>query len=328
MSRRPTGKRSNVSLPPSGAQPLSQHGLSPADQPRPPARPSKRSAAADVPGLCIVATPIGNAADITLRALEVLRNADAIACEDTRVTGKLLAMHGLSGRLIAYHDHNAERVRPQIMERLERGETVALVSDAGTPLVSDPGYRLVRECVARGIRVTPLPGASALLAALAVAGLPTDRFLFAGFLPAKVAARRAMLAGLASVPATLVFYELPHRLAAALADMADALGARDAAVARELTKLYEEVRRGTLAELAAAYADAPTPKGEIVVIVGPPPAELPPDADTLDRALRTALSQSSLRDAVASVVRETGLPRGDVYARALELRDKADESDT
>ncbi len=319
MSRRPTGKRSSASGPRSGAHPHSQHG-SPAGQPRPDARPSKRPAGDGVPGLHLVATPIGNARDITLRALDVLGTADAIACEDTRVTGKLLAIHGLSNRLIAYHDHNAERVRPALIERLERGETVALVSDAGTPLVSDPGWRLVRECIARNIPVTALPGASAVLAALSLAGVPTDRFLFAGFLPAKRVARRSALQELAGVPATLVFYESPHRLAAALADMAALLGAREAAVARELTKLYEEVRRAPLADLAAAYADAPEPKGEIVVLVGPPPAPAAPDADALDRALAAALRESSLRDAVAQVARATGLPRGQVYARALALR--------
>jgi 16S rRNA (cytidine1402-2'-O)-methyltransferase len=324
MSRRPTGKRSNEHEPRSGANHFSPHGLTPAVQTRPADKPSKRSEGGEIPGLIVVATPIGNAADITLRALEALRTADAIACEDTRVTGKLLAIHGLSAKLIAYHDHNAERVRPLLIERLERGETVALVSDAGTPLVSDPGYRLVRECIARGIKVTPLPGASSLLAALTVAGLPTDRFLFAGFLPAKSAARRAALAELAAVPATLVFYESPHRLAAALADMTEILGARDAAVARELTKLYEEVRRGPLADLADFYAGAPAPKGEIVVVVGPPHAAPPPHDDSIDAALRATLAEMSLRDAVAKVTRDTGMSRARVYARALALRGAAE----
>jgi 16S rRNA (cytidine1402-2'-O)-methyltransferase len=266
----------------------------------------------------VVATPIGNLGDITLRAIEALREADLIACEDTRVTGKLLKAHGIDTRMIAYHDHNAERVRPVLIEHLQRGEKVALVSDAGTPLVSDPGYRLVREAVARGIPIIPLPGPSAALTALVVAGLPTDRFFFIGFLPQKAAARRAALAEVAGIKATLLVYESPHRLAAALADMAEMLGARDAAVARELTKLFEEARRGTLAELAAHYAGAPAPKGEIVVVVGPPSAP-PPRAENLDDALRAALKTMSVRDAVAHVASETGIARSQVYARALEL---------
>jgi 16S rRNA (cytidine1402-2'-O)-methyltransferase len=220
--------------------------------------------------------------------------------------------------MVAYHDHNAERVRPVLIERLERGEKMALVSDAGTPLVSDPGFRLVRECVARGIAVVPLPGPSAMLAALVAAGLPTDRFLFAGFLPTKAAARRTTLAELAGLKATLVFYESPHRLAASLADMAEVLGPREAAVARELTKLFEETRRGALDGLAAHYATAAEPKGEIVVVVGPP-AEEAPREDALDAALAAALATMSLRDAVAEVTARTRLPRSKVYARALEL---------
>jgi 16S rRNA (cytidine1402-2'-O)-methyltransferase len=281
-------------------------------------RPSKRPGGAIASGLHVVATPIGNLGDITLRAITVLKDVDLIACEDTRVTGKLLKAHGIETPMFPYHDHNAERARPVLIERLQRGEKMALVSDAGTPLVSDPGFRLVRECIARGIPVVPLPGPSAALAALMAAGLPTDRFLFAGFLPAKAAARRTALAELAPVKATLVIYESPHRLAAALADMAAALGAREAAVARELTKMFEEVRRGTLAELADHYAAAPAPKGEIVVAVGPPAPEAPRE-DSLDAALGAALAAMSLRDAVAHVTRETGLARSRVYARALEL---------
>ena len=281
-------------------------------------RPSKRPGGTVAPGLHVVATPIGNLSDITLRAIDVLRTVDLIACEDTRVTGKLLKAHGISTKMFAYHDHNAERVRPALMERLERGEKMALVSDAGTPLVSDPGFRLVRECIARGIPVFPIPGPSAALAALVAAGLPTDRFLFAGFLPAKAAARREALAEVAGIRATLVFYESPHRLAAALADMETVLGARDAAVARELTKLYEEVRRGTLTDLVVHYTNAAVPKGELVVVVGPPTEEKPSE-DSLDDALGAALETMSLRDAVAHVVAATGLARGRVYARALEL---------
>jgi 16S rRNA (cytidine1402-2'-O)-methyltransferase len=293
-------------------------GPASSDHPSERPRPSKRPGGAVAPGLHVVATPIGNLGDITLRAIEVLKHVDLIACEDTRVTGRLLKAHGIETPMFPYHDHNAERVRPVLIERLQRGEKMALVSDAGTPLVSDPGFRLVRECIARGIPVVPLPGPSAALAALMAAGLPTDRFLFVGFLPAKTAARRAALAELAPVRATLVIYESPHRLAAALADMAKALGAREVAVARELTKMFEEVRRGALAELADHYAAAPEPKGEIVVVVGPPAPE-PPREEALDEALGAALAAMSLRDAVAQVTRETGLARSRVYARALEL---------
>ncbi|MGE0725362.1 MAG: 16S rRNA (cytidine(1402)-2'-O)-methyltransferase, partial [Alphaproteobacteria bacterium] len=240
--------------------------------------PSKRPA----PGLHVVATPIGNRGDITLRAIETLRGADLIACEDTRVTAPFLAGIGVGAPLIAYHDHNAARVRPTIMARLAEGAVVALVSDAGTPLVSDPGFRLVRACIEAGIAVSSLPGASAPLAALVVSGLPTDRFLFAGFPPPKAAARRTMLAGLAAVPATLVLFEGPSRLADSLADMAEMLGDRPAAVARELTKLHEEVRRGSLAALAAHYREAGPPRGEIVVVVGPPAAPAAADDDAVD----------------------------------------------
>jgi 16S rRNA (cytidine1402-2'-O)-methyltransferase len=268
--------------------------------------------------LHVVATPIGNAEDITLRALAALRGADAIACEDTRVTAKLLARHGVSTPLLAYHEHNAARMRPRLLERLRRGEAIALVSDAGTPLVSDPGFKLVREAIAEGLPVTTLPGPSAALAALVLSGLPTDRFLFAGFLPPKPAARRRALAELGAVPATLVVFEGASRLAEALADMAATLGDRPAAVAREITKLYEEVRRGALRELAAHYAAAGPPRGEVVVVVGPPPADAPAmTEDTLDAQLEAALAQMSLKDASAAVAAATGLKRRDVYARAL-----------
>jgi 16S rRNA (cytidine1402-2'-O)-methyltransferase len=274
---------------------------------------------APLSGLVIVATPIGNAGDITLRALDLLRKADRIACEDTRVTGRLMARYGIATPLLAYHEHNAARMRPLLLERLRRGETIALVSDAGTPLVSDPGYKLVRAAVEAGIPVTTLPGASATLAALVLSGLPTDRFFFVGFLPPRTAARRSELAALAAIPATLVFFESGGRLAETLADMAVELGARDVAVARELTKLYEEVRRGTATELAAHYAAAERPKGEIVVVVGPPAAAEKASDATIDDALRTALAQASLRDAVASVAAALAAPRRRVYARALTL---------
>ena len=261
----------------------------------------------------MVATPIGNARDITLRALDLLRQADIIACEDTRVTGKLLNIHGIDGRLLAYHDHNAARVRPHLMERLIKGETVALVSDAGTPLISDPGYRLVNEAREAGVPVTALPGASAPMAALASAGLPTDKFLFAGFLPSKSAARRRSLGELAGLSATLVFFESAARLAASLADMASELGPREAAVLRELTKKFEEVRHGTLPDLARHYRTAGPPKGEIVVLVAPGgdagPVLEPAEIDAL---LLAALEQGSVKDAALALAERTGLPRRDL----------------
>jgi 16S rRNA (cytidine1402-2'-O)-methyltransferase len=272
-------------------------------------------------GLYLVATPIGNAADLTLRALDVLRRADLVACEDTRMTAKLFALHGIATKRIAYHDHNAERVRPLLLNRLGAGARIALVSDAGTPLVSDPGFKLVRAAIAAGVAVTALPGPSAILAALVLSALPADRFLFAGFLPPRRAARREGLAELVAVPAALVFFESPRRLAESLADMRDILGDRPAAVARELTKLFEEIRRDTLGALAETYARDGAPKGEVVVVVGPP---LHPDATTrsLDDQLRAALATMSVRDASEAVAAATGAKRRDVYARALALREK------
>jgi 16S rRNA (cytidine1402-2'-O)-methyltransferase len=274
------------------------------------------------PGLYLVATPIGNARDITLRALDVLAAADILAAEDTRSTRKLLDIHGIAREprsLWAYHDHNGARQRPRLLAALAEGRTVALVSDAGTPLVSDPGFPLVRAAAEAGHNVVAVPGASALLAAVCVAGLPTDRFLFAGFLPAKSGARARTLAELAATPASLVFYESPHRLAASLEDMRDQLGGdREAAVCRELTKRFEEARRGSLADLAGHYAGAPEPKGEIVVVVGPPGAvEVNPSE--IDERLRQALAIHSLKDAAQIVAAEFGLPRKRVYSRALDL---------
>lgn len=273
------------------------------------------------PGLYLVATPIGNLADITLRALDVLKRAELVACEDTRVTGKLLAHYGIHARLVRYDDHSGEAERSELVRRLAAGASVALVSDAGTPLVSDPGYKLLRAAATAGVAVVPVPGASAALAALQVSALPPDRFLFAGFLPPKAAARRKAIAALAAVPATLVFYETGPRLAAALADLAAALGPRPAAVARELTKLFEEVRRGTLAELAAAYRDALPPKGEIAVVVGPPAAEEASRAE-LDALLARALAAMSVRDAAAAVAEASGRPKKEVYRRALQLAER------
>lgn len=274
------------------------------------------------PGLHVVATPIGNLGDISLRALQTLAAADAILAEDTRVTKTLLAHYGIATPLLAYHEHNAERLRPEIMQRLAQGQALALVSDAGTPMVSDPGYKLAEDALAAGVKVTGIPGASAVLAALMVAGMPTDRFFFEGFLPPKSAARRTRLKALADVPGTLVFFESPHRVADMLNDAAAMLGHRPAAVARELTKFYEEVRRNDLPALAASYADAPPPKGEIVVLIGAPHTqkiETGDDTLKLDALLRAALGHHSLKEAVAHVAAETGEPRRKVYARALDL---------
>jgi len=296
-----------------------------ADQPSQGPGGSKRAesdrtgAPAVAPGLHLVATPIGNVGDLGDRARAVLAAADIVACEDTRVTGRLLARLGISTPLAAYHDHNAARARPKLLARLRAGETVALVSDAGTPLVSDPGYRLVRACIDEDLPLTAEPGPSAALTALVLSGLPTDRFLFAGFPPPRAAARRRTLAEVAAVPATLIFYDSARRLADCLADMADILGDRNAAVARELTKKFEEIRRGSLAVLAAAYAVEGPPKGEVTIVVGPPAAPGPIAGDDLDRRLRDALDGASLRDAAAAVAAATGLPRRRVYARALEI---------
>jgi 16S rRNA (cytidine1402-2'-O)-methyltransferase len=271
------------------------------------------------PGLYVVATPIGNLRDITLRALDVLARADLVLAEDTRVAGKLLSAFGLSAKLERYDEHGAERTRPRALQALAEGGRVALVSDAGTPLVSDPGYRLVREAAEAGHKVIPIPGASALLAGLSVAGLPTDRFLFAGFPPPKSAARRTFLGELAGIRATLIFFEGGSRLAESLADMAEVLGeAREAVVCRELTKLYETVARGTLSQLAADPRFA-APKGEIVVLVGPG-REAEATAADADAALAEALTRLKPADAAAEVARALGLPRRDLYKRALALK--------
>jgi 16S rRNA (cytidine1402-2'-O)-methyltransferase len=270
-------------------------------------------------GLYLVATPIGNLRDITLRALEILAGADVIACEDTRVTRKLLEHYGISTPMLAYHEHNAAAARPKLLTKLAAGAAIALVSDAGTPMISDPGYKLVRATQEAGHAVTAIPGASATLTALNVAGLPTDRFFFEGFLPPKAGQRRARIAELARIPATVILFETGPRLAAALADLAAVLGAREAAICRELTKLHEEVRRGDLATLAAGYADAAEPRGEIVIVIAPPPDEEKPNAQQVDDLISNALVRVSMKDAVAEVAMATGLPRRDIYQRALEL---------
>jgi 16S rRNA (cytidine1402-2'-O)-methyltransferase len=277
------------------------------------------------PGLHIVATPIGNLGDITLRALATLAGADLIACEDTRVTRKLLDRYAIATPLAPYHDHNAAAARPKLLRRLAEGAAIALVSDAGTPLISDPGYKLVREAQEAGHAVTALPGASAVLTALTLAGLPTDQFLFAGFLPPKQAARRTRIAELARIPATLVVFETGPRVAAALADLADGLGQREAALCRELTKLHEEIRRGDLASLAQGCATGEV-RGEIVIVIAPPTAAQLPTADDADALLRRALTRVSLKDAVGEVAVATGLPRRELYRRALVIAKEESQS--
>jgi len=274
-------------------------------------------------GLYVVATPIGNLRDMTLRALDVLGAVDVIACEDTRVSGRLLAHYDIERPLTAYHEHNAREARPKLLARLARGEAVALISDAGTPAISDPGYKLIAEARAAGVPVYAIPGASALTAALAVAGLPTDAVVYLGFLPAKSAARRRILRQYARVPASLVIYESPHRLAKALADLAAELGERETAVCRELTKRFEEVRRGMLTELANAYREASV-KGEIVLVIAPPGGDaVRAGADEVESALRDALESLSVKEAAAAVAWLTGKSRRSLYKRAQALKDEA-----
>lgn len=271
------------------------------------------------PALYLVATPIGNLADVTVRALETLAAADILACEDTRVTRTLLARYGISRRATAYHEHNAAQAGPKLTEAVMTGKSVALVSDAGTPLVSDPGYRLVESVIEAGGAVVPIPGPSALLAALTVSGLPSDTFLFAGFLPSKGGQRTTRLEELRAVPATLVFYESPRRLAEALAAMADVLDDRPAAVCRELTKAFEQVRRGTLAALAEAYAAEDAPKGEVVVCVGPPPVRRDAE-DDVDALLLSLGKEMGASKAAAEAARMTGGRKADLYRRLMELK--------
>jgi 16S rRNA (cytidine1402-2'-O)-methyltransferase len=270
------------------------------------------------PGLYLVATPIGNLGDISLRALETLAGADIVACEDTRVTRKLTERFGIATPVMSYHEHNSDEALPKILARLAEGQSVALVSDAGTPLISDPGYRLVRAAAAAGHAITALPGASAVLAALSLAGLPTDRFFFEGFLPPKQGARQKRISELAAIPATLVLFESGPRLGASLADLAAGLGSREASVCRELTKLHEEIRRGDLPALASHYAEDAETRGEIVIVIAPPPEQETADAD-IDDMLRQALARVSVKDAVGEVALATGRARRDVYQRALEL---------
>lgn len=272
-----------------------------------------------IPGLYIVATPIGNLSDLSPRAASVLARADLIAVEDSRVTAKLLHRIGVKRPMAPYHDHNADQVRPGLVARLG-SEAIALVSDAGTPLISDPGFKLVRDARAAGHMVTTLPGPCAAIAALTLAGLPTDRFFFLGFLPSKEKARADAIAEVAAIRATLILYESGPRLAATLGALAVGLGDREAAVAREISKAFEECVTGTLSALSDRYADAP-PKGEIVIIIGPPGEAPPPDADDVDAALIEAMRRLPVAKAAGEVAKATGLPRRELYARAMDLKD-------
>ncbi len=276
------------------------------------------------PALYLVATPIGNLSDITIRALETLAAADILACEDTRVTRILLDRYGITRRLTAYHEHNAAIAGPKLLTAIDAGKSVALASDAGTPLVSDPGYRLVQSALDQGLKVVPVPGPSAVLAALQISGLPCDAFCFAGFLPVKSGQRKSRLNEIASIPATLILFESPRRLASSLADMAAVLGEeRKAAVCRELTKTFEEGRRGSLAELSAHYTEAGAPKGEVVVVIGPSEAasEVLGQED-VDRLLGELAADMSTSKAAAEASRRTGLAKSNLYQRLLHLKGK------
>ena len=288
--------------------------------------PGSKSHLTFSPGLYLIATPIGNSRDITLRALDLLAAADVLYAEDTRVTAKLLALHGLGRSLQSYREHNAARLEARILAELADGKVVGLVSDAGTPLISDPGERLVRAAIDAGHPVTSVPGPSAVTTALSLAGLPANQFTFAGFLSAKANERRREIAKLSHVPTTLVFFESPNRLAATLADLATILGNREAAAARELTKLHEELRRAPLSELSAHYQRAGAPKGEVVIVVAPPSdVEPAQDGEALDRRLLEELERHPLKEAAAIVAGQLGLSRRAVYARALELKAERSE---
>ena len=278
-----------------------------------------------VPGLHLVATPIGNLGDITLRALETLAGVDIIACEDTRITRRLTERYAITALLKPYHEHNAALARPKILEKLAQGASIALVSDAGTPLISDPGFKLVREVCAAGHAVIALPGPSSVLSALAVAALPTDRFFFEGFLPSKQTARRARLSELSRIDATLVMFESGNRVQDTLADLAEIMGARDAAICREMTKLHEEIKRGPVAELARTAGTLET-RGEFVLVIGPPVADSKiMTGHDLDDLLRASLQRDSVKDAVAHAVELSGRPRREIYARALELAQETEK---
>ena len=309
----------------SSDSPVPSSASAPNGEPNDSRRESKLSEQPIPVGLVLVATPIGNAADISARALRVLAGASVVACEDTRVTAKLFAVHGITTSMMPYHEHNAQAQRPKIMKRLESGETVALVSDAGMPLISDPGHKLVGACIEAGVPITCIPGPSAVPTALALSGLPTDRFFFQGFLPNKKGQRRRQLGELTAIPGSLVMMESAKRLAAMLADAADILGDRPVAVTRELTKRFEEVRRGRLAELAEHYATAGPPKGEVTVVIGAGSAKAATlSTEEIDELLRDALAGSSVRDAAAQIAAETGLPKRELYQRAVALSQQSE----
>lgn len=270
-------------------------------------------------GLYLVATPIGNLGDLSPRAVAVLKNADVVACEDTRITGKLLSLNAISTPMVNYHEHNADKMRPVLTARLKKGETVALVSDAGTPLVSDPGHKLVADCIKEGIYVTAVPGASALLTALQLSGLPTRRFLFQGFLPPKSSARKTTLAELKNVPSTLIFYEAPQRMIETLTDMKEVLGDRACSVSRELTKKFEQTVRGKISDILDLYAQDGVPKGEFVVVVAPPLEEKAGKRD-VEAALKQALETMSVKDAAAFVAQALNANKKEVYTLALKLK--------
>jgi 16S rRNA (cytidine1402-2'-O)-methyltransferase len=271
------------------------------------------------PGLYIVATPIGNLNDITLRALEVLKDSDLVVCEDTRVTAKLLNHYGIKKPTLSYNDHNGELRRPKIFEALTHGKKVALVSDAGTPLISDPGYKLVREALAQGIYVTALPGPSSVLPALCLSGLPTDRFYFAGFLPVKKEVCKREIQALAAISATLIIFESARRLVETLFILHQGLGDRDASVVREISKIYEESRPGTLAELKAYYEKHGAPKGEVVIVIGPPREVVEGDGD-IEARLAWLLKSHSVKEAASIMAEQTGRARKDIYSLALKLK--------
>lgn len=270
-------------------------------------------------GLYLVATPIGNLGDLSPRAVAVLKNADVVACEDTRITGKLLSLNAISTPMVNYHEHNADKMRPVLTARLKKGETVALVSDAGTPLVSDPGHKLVADCIKEGIYVTAVPGASALLTALQLSGLPTRRFLFQGFLPPKSSARKTTLSELKNVPSTLIFYEAPQRMIETLTDMKEVLGDRDCSVSRELTKKFEQTVRGKISDILDLYAQNGVPKGEFVIVVAPPLEEKAGEQD-VETALKQALETMSVKDAAAFVAQALNANKKEVYTLALKLK--------
>ncbi len=298
--------------------------MAPSGDPRIPSQ-ERSSSVPLANGLYITATPIGNARDITLRALDVLRNCDAIVAEDSRMTARLLSIHGISRPLLIYNDHNAAAMVPRLLQRVREGQSLAVVTDAGTPLISDPGYRLVRAARDADLPVFSVPGASAITAALSATGIPGDHFFFAGFLPVKAGARRERLQSLCAIPGTLVIFEAPHRLAETLVDMAQVLGDREAAVARELTKVHEEVHRGSLAELAALYVGEDV-RGEIVILIAPSTQATDVDPVRIDSLLRKLLPFMPVKAAAGFVAEATGSRRRDVYLRALALGDRGERS--